>query len=403
MHRPSRRPWIFLALTALATAAGGAWLSTTDDEGEAWLLTIARDEAANSATSLAPSRTWIALRRSGDQPRILTERFWSARQPSVSPDGLRFTFIGQEEESGPPEIWEMRLDGSAARMITAGHGEPMNPAYLSDERVIFSAILAGDDSPASRTVSLFSCDMTGSDETRLTFGPHRDRTPTMLPDGRVWFRRNPRSAGGTDRSIPMTIHADGTGVARFPEALSAMTPGPPAPMQEGPDGFTTLETVRAVAGTAPPILTSVVNPDAATGTLLCLNAYVSRDAKISDLPPGSIASVRVGILGPSVDPGSEGAAGEILGEAPVHPDGSFLIEVPADTPLSLTLLSEGGTPLASLTSGIWVRPNENRGCVGCHEPPDMAPENRQPLAVLEPPVPLSIPRLALGGAGSAAP
>ena len=38
---------------------------------------------------------------------------------------------------------------------------------------------------------------------------------------------------------------------------------------------------------------------------------------------------------------------------------------------------------------IWLRPNERRGCVGCHEDHEMVPGNIQPVAVKFPPV--SIP------------
>jgi hypothetical protein len=35
---------------------------------------------------------------------------------------------------------------------------------------------------------------------------------------------------------------------------------------------------------------------------------------------------------------------------------------------------------------MWIRPNERRGCVGCHEDHEQTPENRVPLAVKNLPV-----------------
>jgi hypothetical protein len=67
-------------------------------------------------------------------------------------------------------------------------------------------------------------------------------------------------------------------------------------------------------------------------------------------------------------------------EAPVESDGSFVIEVPADRPLRLQLIGPDGA-LAEDPSLIWVRPNENRGCIGCHEDAEASPENRVPLAL----------------------
>ena len=110
------------------------------------------------------------------------------------------------------------------------------------------------------------------------------------------------------------------------------------------------------------------------------------------LPAGSIKMVRATAAGPPVN-GSGGMsewpaaaartsdAKPFVALSPVYPDGSFFLTVPADTPLRLDLIGEQNEVLAALTSGLWVRPNENRGCIGCHEDPQIAPENRLPLAV----------------------
>jgi hypothetical protein len=135
----------------------------------------------------------------------------------------------------------------------------------------------------------------------------------------------------------------------------------------------------------------VIRTEWKTGTLLCLDVYNSRIPTLAALPPGSIRRVRIT---------TRNAAGEDLsGEAPVMSDGSFFVEVPADTPLRIHLLGDGGDALASFESGIWVRPNENHGCIGCHEAPEMAPENRQPLAVQHPPVSLLLALTRKGGNG----
>jgi hypothetical protein len=180
----------------------------------------------------------------------------------------------------------------------------------------------------------------------------------------------------------MTIHPDGTQVAFHDDA------GAPE------------ATASAAARPAPPILTSVVRPDRRTGTLLCLNAYQSRPGVLPELAPGMIHAVLVSrAVGDGATAGGD-PSWEILGQAPVLADGSFFIEVPADVPLRLTLLGADGRALASLDSGIWVRGNENRGCIGCHEEPDLAPENRRPLAIASSPVALlGLP--SGGGAGDA--
>jgi hypothetical protein len=64
----------------------------------------------------------------------------------------------------------------------------------------------------------------------------------------------------------------------------------------------------------------------------------------------------------------------VLGEAPIESDGSFNIEVPADTPILLQTLDERGLSLGTC-GWIWVKPRETRGCIGCHEDPELIPEN----------------------------
>ena len=85
-----------------------------------------------------------------------------------------------------------------------------------------------------------------------------------------------------------------------------------------------------------------------------------------------------------------------LGEVPVQADGSFLAEVPADMPLGFETLDENGRVLRREAPMIWVRPAENRSCIGCHEPHNRSPHNHRPLAVNAP-----IPCLGLTNAGPA--
>ncbi len=58
---------------------------------------------------------------------------------------------------------------------------------------------------------------------------------------------------------------------------------------------------------------------------------------------------------------------QVLGAAPVETDGSFYITVPADHPIRFELLGARGNVIHAQRSWIWVRPGEDRGCLGCHE------------------------------------
>ena len=59
---------------------------------------------------------------------------------------------------------------------------------------------------------------------------------------------------------------------------------------------------------------------------------------------------------------------QILGYAPIEPDGSFKLKVPADTPLGLAVVDAQGRAFQTHTNWIQVRPGERRTCDGCHSP-----------------------------------
>ena len=118
---------------------------------------------------------------------------------------------------------------------------------------------------------------------------------------------------------------------------------------------------------------------------------------MAHLPRGTVHSVRVseGLPGQARTEATDGpsrVARRLLGEAPVEADGSFHIDVPADMPIRLELLDETGRILAGC-DWIWVKPREFRGCIGCHEDPELTPSNRfveaarRPATVLPPPKP----------------
>ena len=155
---------------------------------------------------------------------------------------------------------------------------------------------------------------------------------------------------------------------------------------------------------------SSVNEEYRTGKLYCLNAYLTEPQYTGQLGPNNIRAVRVLEGVPPADflerrkpgepdfgwPGVTGhglpavAPRRVLGQAPVEDDGSFHLEVPADTPIELELLDADGVAIRSC-GWIWARPREARGCIGCHEDPELAPENRFVKAVQKPAVQLTLP------------
>jgi hypothetical protein len=131
-----------------------------------------------------------------------------------------------------------------------------------------------------------------------------------------------------------------------------------------------VEPVIVMLRSVPKKLPSTVNMDKESGYFICM------DTDRSEINIGEETSAKVQVLG--VD--------RVLGEAKVEEDGSFYLEIGADQPIRFQTLNEAGEVVREPSSWMWVRPNERRGCVGCHEDREIAPENVVPLAIEKLPV-----------------
>ena len=98
------------------------------------------------------------------------------------------------------------------------------------------------------------------------------------------------------------------------------------------------------------------------------------DAAYGCAPARFVRATRA-IAPPSSTMGLRSAIGEtefeqlqILGYAPIEPDGSFKLKVPADVPLAFAVLDAKGRAIQTHLNWIQVRPGERRTCDGCHSP-----------------------------------
>ena len=98
------------------------------------------------------------------------------------------------------------------------------------------------------------------------------------------------------------------------------------------------------------------------------------DAAYNCAPARFVRATRA-VAPPSSTMGLRSAIGEtefeqvqILGYAPVEPDGSFKLLVPADTPLAFSIVDAQGRGIQTHLNWIQVRPGERRTCDGCHSP-----------------------------------
>ena len=156
--------------------------------------------------------------------------------------------------------------------------------------------------------------------------------------------------------------------------LYTFEPGPEAslmPLYADPES-NTLGAVLLEPRERPKKLPSAVNTDNDTALLLCQDANFTGTGDFGT----EKKAVKMQLLG------VEG----YLGEADLEQDGSVYLKVSADTPFRLQTLDEDGKLVQGPSSWINLRPNERRGCVGCHAGHERVPANVQPLAVQKAPV-----------------
>ena len=86
----------------------------------------------------------------------------------------------------------------------------------------------------------------------------------------------------------------------------------------------------------------------------------------------------------------------LIGFAPVYPDGSFRIKVPANTPISFATLDQDGRGFVVKRTHLYVRPGEEfTRCIGCHEDRvagGPVPTNPTPMSGLLPAHDLNVPK-----------
>lgn len=139
--------------------------------------------------------------------------------------------------------------------------------------------------------------------------------------------------------------------------------------------YNILESVVIKKQERPKKLPSEVNMKINTGLLLCqdinFTGMESVEKEIS-----SSKAIKMEVMGMNSS----------LGTVNVEKDGSFYLKIVADTPFRLKTIDENGNVVNGPGSWLYLRPNERRGCVGCHESNEQSPFNRQPLSIKKDPI-----------------
>ncbi len=309
-------------------------------------------------------------------------------------------------------LFELNQDGTDLMLLCADQGRRIKhmPTVTADGSVVFvEADEVGWDGAGSlAAVSLRRPLNTYRQITREEDGLFH--SPSALRDGGVLVSR--RLPGDTsDLGVYRLDPATGEYDLVFDDPKYHDTQATIVGARLEPDGRSSSVFV-ATGDIDDPTSRQSFIPQNPRGKLYCLNVYVSDLDRSQWMAPGAVKRVRVleglprrtgnagsflpeGIAIGTSGPGSTQAGipptlpRRFLGEVPVEDDGSFNVEVPADIPIELQLLDERGMALRSC-GWIWVKNNEPRGCIGCHEDRELTPENRMVKAVMRLSIPLTL-------------
>ena len=377
--------------------------------------------------------------REGKELQRLTDGPFHDIDPAELPDGrivFTSTRIGTfEEYHNPPSraLFVMNARGGDIRPLTHTFVFDNEPRVLADGRILFirSDNFFGRGKVETLLHAMHPDGTLGYTEFGLDLGPEyggRLRafnvgSPAPLPDGRVAFVTGSSIALGTPGSPARAwqhLGVPACDVAALPDGrlLCVVPGGSPAELEKrgakrrNPDfPFEKLAVIdssgrgdRAVivfdspgqpihspvylgARPRPPLLAQKVEPPPAdearaTGVLYCQNVRFTKNTT-AGWP--HVRAVRVlagkGLTVRSSHSYIVHAGSEVteLGTVPLAPDGSFAVEVPADTAIAFQAVDAEGRSELNEMSWIFVRPGETRGCVGCHGPREVTPPGAAPM------------------------
>jgi len=371
---------------------------------------------------------------------VLTGEFSSARAPEVSYDGNSIVFSAQKNNQDTWQIWILDLESDSFTQVTSCKFNCTDPAWLPDGRIVFSKQVEENELTHH---ALFTIAADGCCEQRITFQPHDDTNATVLNDGRILMTSQQlypevgpakylamRPDGTKAELFQATeiekhlseAEEDRSGKVLFAESglLSAVSFARPTKTKiqlsngyqvNSIDDFAQgnllvsrklqsdqifglailnkddlhkdlfshidpnlhlLEATIISRQELPRKLPSRVNTDLETGYFVCMDVNASE----IEVEPGNDKTMKVQVLGMD----------QMIGEAEVAEDGSFYLELKADQAVRFQTVNESGEIVRGPSSWMWVRPNERRGCVGCHQDREIAPENVVPLAIEKAPV-----------------
>jgi hypothetical protein len=176
----------------------------------------------------------VKLLSSDSTIHLLTPQFFAVADPRISSDGTHVLFSGKKTTDKTWQIWEIDLDGSAARQITHCPTDCLAPAYLPQGEIAYTVVAAGDEarlgaSQPARTANamqvvprvnfdsqIWICKRDGSDARQITFSPGDFQVETVLSNGMILATARspllPSTGLPADREL-YNLRPDGTALA----------------------------------------------------------------------------------------------------------------------------------------------------------------------------------------------
>jgi len=349
-------------------------LTPTSTEPWVQIAFVGEDPGERDETGLLPHTSLWSCKTDGTALRRLTFNLANDADPVVLPDGrivYSASLRGHGDREGRVALVGVNADGTDYQLYAGAEGLRVKrmPTPTASGLVVFTEASddAGDGSGRLASVSqrrpLHSHRVIGGEADDLY------HSPSPLPDGRLlvsWRDRRGERSYGVYRLDPAT----GTREMVFDDP-----------------GWDDLQAKLVGPRALPDARSSVVRDDDTEGKLYTIDVFIQEPGR--ELPRGAAGRLRVveGVPATAERPVTR----RLLGEVGIADDGSYQVQVPANTPVELQLVDASGAPLRA-SAWLWVRNHAAQGCVGCHEDPERVPPNRlmkalaAPASVLDPPV-----------------
>jgi len=382
-----------------------------------------------------PDDNWniYEMETDGSNVRQITRDLGNCRSPGyqamlytiVSAEPwYQLTFVGMENSAGgTTNLYSCKLDCSAVRRLTFNLSDNMDPFIMYDGRLLFAGRHRSTLNPGhAGRVSLFGINIDGADYALFHAG--KGKNVKLMPcttikglvvyieaDKLRWDRAGSIGSALIRRPLHSyrQITTESDGLFHSPSALAD---GRILVSRRSPDDSDTHGVYRLDPADGkiekifdssdyhdiqakiisprpePDGRSSVVSEKDPNGKLYCIDVYISDLARPQWMPRGTAKRLRV--IEGSRQAATPVIQRRILGEIDIEKDGSFNIEIPANTPIELQILDADGLALRSC-GWIWAKNHEPRGCIGCHEDGELTPENVLVDAVTNPSVKLNLP------------